>query len=135
MLSRHARIALLSARAAKKYSGAILETAALLQELIALVKAIDPLPKRVSWPPRLLAHLAARQHGICPACKKPLRREAVHVDHVVPWAQGGDNTHGNIRLLHARCNLLKSDGCNPDDVIRHLESRLLNLRSPTRPLN
>jgi hypothetical protein len=31
-------------------------------------------------------------------------------------------------LLHAECNLEKGDACNPDDVIRHLEWRLLNLR-------
>ena len=106
MLSRLARINILTARAARKYGPNIIETAGMLEELIALVKAIDPLPKRVSWPLALIKHLSDRQQGICPLCRRLLKNKPVHVDHVVPWAQGGGNSHDNIRLLHQsrRCH-------------------------------
>jgi HNH endonuclease len=141
MFSREARITLLSIKASVKYRHAIIETAALLEELIALVKAVDPVPKREIWPARLITHLAQQQNGICPECQKdlPSRDEsAPHVDHVVPWVQGGDNGEANLRVLHAQCNLRKGDACNPDDVLRHLQSRLLNLRATLtigRPLH
>lgn len=131
MLSRRSRVALLGVRASKKYGATIRETSALLEDLIGLMRTLDPVPKREQWPKRILVYLYADQNGICPACNMPLPRPdrtRSHVDHVVPWAQGGDNAGANLRLLHARCNLLKSDACNPDDVIRHLEGRLLNLR-------
>ena len=115
-----------------KYGAAIKETAALLDELISLVKAIDPVLKRAAWPRPLLLYLAERQDGICPECKKALfgiDDSSLHVDHVVPWVQGGDNGLSNLCLLHARCNLHKGDGCNPDDVIQYLQSRLLNMRT------
>jgi HNH endonuclease len=133
MLSRQMRIAMLTARASRKYGAAILETAALLEELIFLVKALDRLPKRTVWPRQVLIYLSERQKGICPECQKKLPcfdDEVPHVDHLVPYAQGGENSVTNIRLVHARCNLSKSDECNVDDVIAYLRSRLLNLRSP-----
>jgi hypothetical protein len=132
MLSRDARVALLTVNAAIKYGAAIKETAALLEELISLVKSIDPVAKRVVWPRPLLIYLAEHQNGICPECNKNLfglDERRPHVDHVIPWAQGGDNGTSNLRLLHAGCNLAKSDSCNPDDVILYLQSRILNLRA------
>lgn len=132
MLSRQSRINVLAAKAAIKYGPAIRENAALLQELIALVRAVDHVRKRTVWPRRMLVYLFERQGGLCGACRGVLPSpdgEVAHVDHVVPWSQGGDNGVGNISLLHASCNLEKGDICNADDVIRHLESRLLNLRS------
>jgi CRISPR/Cas system Type II protein with McrA/HNH and RuvC-like nuclease domain len=133
MLSRQTRIAVLTAQASRKYGPAILETAALLEELIRLVKSLDRLPKRTAWPKKVLMYLAERQNGICPECNRRLpclEEEVPHVDHVVPFAQGGENSVANIRLLHAQCNLSKSDECSIDDVIAYLGSRLLNLRSP-----
>lgn len=114
-----------------KYGPSIRETAALLEELVILVKKIDPGIKRISWPPQMLAYLYDMQDGRCALCNKKLPnlgKGGPHVDHVVPWAQGGDNAQTNLRLLHIKCNLAKSDECNPDDVIRYLQSRLLNLR-------
>src|SRR5262249_7750265 len=130
MLSRDARVALLTVNAAIKYGAAIRETATLLEELISLVKSIDPVAKRVVWPRRLLIYLAEQQNGICPECNENLfglDERRPHVDHVIPWAQGGDN--GASNLLHGGCNLAKSDSCNHDDVILYLQSRILNLRA------
>jgi 5-methylcytosine-specific restriction enzyme A len=134
MSSRHVRATLLTMRAAEKYGPTIRETAALLEELIALVKQVDPLSRRTAWPEEMLVYLYNRQDGICPVCGRTLdceNRKALHVDHLVPFAQGGENSIPNIRLLHARCNLSKGDECHVDDVILHLKSRLLNLRALT----
>lgn len=125
-------IAVLTTRAAIKYGAAIEENAALLRELIELVRVVDYVPKRTAWPKRMLLYLFVQQRGLCAACHvalPSLHLEAPHVDHVVPWSQGGDNGGDNIRLLHATCNLEKGDICSPDQVIRHLEYRLLNLRA------
>ena len=131
MLSREARITLLTVKASVRYGPSIVETASALEELIALVKALDPVPKREAWPRRMIAYLAQQQNGVCPECGKglpALNDCSPHVDHVVPWVQGGDNAEANLRLVHAHCNLRKGDACSPDDVIRHLQSRLMNLR-------
>ncbi len=132
-MSRRVRAAMLRVRAAEKYGPAMRETAVLLEELIALVKQIDRLPKRTVWPKQILSYLHDRQGGICPKCGRGLNcrdGQSLHIDHVVPFAQGGENSVSNIRLIHAKCNLSKGDGCNVDDVIEHLRSRLLNLRNP-----
>lgn len=49
---------------------------------------------------------------------KPVRRKArgkrdplmASLDHVIPIAQGGTHTYGNVQCSHYRCNLSKSDG-------------------------
>jgi CRISPR/Cas system Type II protein with McrA/HNH and RuvC-like nuclease domain len=136
MLSQRARIAVLTTKAAIKYGPAIEDNAALLRNLIELVRVVDYVPKRTAWPRRMLAYLYEQQRGVCAACHVALPSldlQAPHVDHVVPWSQGGDNGGDNIRLLHATCNLEKGDACSPDDVIRHLEYRLLNLRARPVP--
>src|SRR5215813_6115442 len=125
-MSRRVRAAMLRVRAAEKYGAAMRETAALLEELIALVKQIDRLPKRTVWPKQILFYLYERQGGICLKCGRKLNcsdARSLHIDHVVPFAQGGENSFANIRLLHAKCNLSKGDGCNVDEVIEHLRSR------------
>ena len=130
-METRARIAVLTTKAAIKYAPEIEETARVLGELIELVRVVDHVPKKRRWPRRLIVLLYDEQKGICDHCKLMLPAvdlKKPHVDHVVPWAQGGDNGKHNIRLLHAHCNLDKGAICNADDVIRHLEYRLLDLR-------
>lgn len=57
-----------------------------------------------------------RDEFMCRLCDEPLatRREIPHplaptLDHVVPLAQGGDNTEPNLQAAHFICNVLKSD--------------------------
>jgi HNH endonuclease len=124
-----ARDALLSAleqRALDKYGPAIVETSASLRELIELVKMIDPVKRRTYWPLDLSKLLYREQDGVCPICRKPLRAD-IAVDHIVPLAQGGDNREENVQLVHEACNTAKSDQCEPELVIRYLQSRLLSL--------
>jgi 5-methylcytosine-specific restriction endonuclease McrA len=66
-----------------------------------------------------LAEIAARDRYYCQLCT-PRRRVAMNkivphpkaptIDHVVPLAQGGDDTRANVQLAHFICNCLKSDG-------------------------
>jgi hypothetical protein len=90
MLSREARLAVLTAKAARKYGPSIRETAASLEELISLVKGLDPLPGQRVWPKKFLIYLWQEQKGICPACNGALpnlEEQTPHVDHLVPRVQ------------------------------------------------
>lgn len=53
-----------------------------------------------------------RVHGMtCHLCSKPINApDDLHIDHVVPWAEGGTTTLQNLRPAHARCNLAKGAG-------------------------
>jgi hypothetical protein len=123
---RDALLSALEQRALDKYGAAIQQTSASLRELIELVKLIDPVKRRTYWPLDLSKLLHREQGGVCPICRKPLRAE-IAVDHIVPLAQGGDNREENVQLVHQDCNTVKSDQCEPELVIRYLQSRLLSL--------
>jgi 5-methylcytosine-specific restriction endonuclease McrA len=42
----------------------------------------------------------------CELCGCPLRLgERLHLDHVLPISRGGSNALGNVRVVHAACNL------------------------------
>ena len=45
---------------------------------------------------------------ICWACGKPII-DTPHLDHWIPLAKGGTNDPGNLRYMHAKCNLIKRD--------------------------
>jgi hypothetical protein len=68
MLSARARIAIVERKAALRYGTAIEENAVLLEQLIALMRVIDYVPKRTIWPERVIAYLFHRQAGICDGC-------------------------------------------------------------------
>lgn len=52
-------------------------------------------------------------NGICKICGKPIDRsiDALKptIDHIVPYAKGGGHTWNNVQLAHKRCNCLKRD--------------------------
>jgi RNA-directed DNA polymerase len=49
--------------------------------------------------------LMRKQKGVCPICNQALDNgEQLHVHHVKPKAQGGDNRLTNLRLLHSACH-------------------------------
>jgi 5-methylcytosine-specific restriction endonuclease McrA len=57
-----------------------------------------------------IARLMAKQLSICPECRKwLLPGEPFHVDHKVAIANGGGHSEENLQVLHALCNLRKSD--------------------------
>ncbi len=49
------------------------------------------------------------QAGLCFYCRRPLREEAGHVDHFVPWSRYPVDLGHNFVLSHASCNERKSD--------------------------
>jgi 5-methylcytosine-specific restriction endonuclease McrA len=49
------------------------------------------------------------QTGLCFYCRRPIREEAGHVDHFVPWARYPVDLGHNFVLAHGSCNERKSD--------------------------
>lgn len=61
---------------------------------------------------RLRFKVLARDHFKCYYCgKSPATDPSVvlHVDHIKPWAKGGETTMDNLRTSCSKCNLGKSD--------------------------
>ena len=53
-----------------------------------------------------------RDNFKCCACgASPAKNPMVelHVDHIIPWAKGGETTYENLQTLCSKCNLGKSD--------------------------
>lgn len=48
-----------------------------------------------------------RDKGICYLCGCPVDKNDVHYDHVTPLSRGGTHSEDNLRVTHARCNLIK----------------------------
>jgi 5-methylcytosine-specific restriction endonuclease McrA len=67
-------------------------------------------PRDPSWRLRFLVN--RRDRFCCRACgRSPANAPGVvlHVDHIVPWAKGGETTMANLQTLCERCNVGKSD--------------------------
>ena len=61
---------------------------------------------------RLRFRVLQRDHFKCCACgASPAKDPAVelHVDHIMPWAKGGETVLENLQTLCSKCNLGKSD--------------------------
>ncbi len=55
----------------------------------------------------------------CAECKQQiLRLEDAQVDHIVPFAEGGNTESSNAQLLHSHCNQQKSNRLRLDRVWR-----------------
>ena len=62
--------------------------------------------------------LRRRQDGLCPLCSNPLptvSRE-IHVDHILPVADGGSSRPHNLQAVHEACNLRKASGTGEDPL-------------------
>ena len=46
----------------------------------------------------------AEYEGICPKCGKPMTWEEASGHHVIPVADGGDESEKNIDVMHVRCH-------------------------------
>lgn len=62
--------------------------------------------------PAVLREAVIERYGmLCHLCGGKIDpAEEMHIDHLVPWAQGGRTTLENLRPAHARCNLSKGAG-------------------------
>jgi hypothetical protein len=45
----------------------------------------------------------------CQLCKKNIRFESFHADHIYPWSKGGETSIANGQALCSNCNLIKSN--------------------------
>lgn len=58
---------------------------------------------------KLRAAVAAQLPTPCALCQEPIThsghdRDALTLDHIVKWSQGGSNAASNLRPTHKRCN-------------------------------
>jgi hypothetical protein len=51
------------------------------------------------------AWIYERDRGICGICGQPVAWSEIHVDHIRPTIEGGNNDVDNLRISHPRCNL------------------------------
>lgn len=64
--------------------------------------------RNINW--RLRALVLMRDGGRCQLCGAEARHGAkLHVDHVKPWANGGETKLANLQVLCEVCNIGKSD--------------------------
>lgn len=65
-------------------------------------------PRNINW--RLRALVLMRDGARCQLCGAEARNGAtLHVDHVVPWSEGGETTLENLQILCHVCNIGKSN--------------------------
>lgn len=81
--------------------------------------AADAVPSKTrqgrSVPYGLRFHVLERDGSRCLACgATPKDGAKLHVDHVVPWTQGGRTELGNLQTLCSRCNLGKGNRSTHD---------------------
>lgn len=67
-------------------------------------------PREPSWRLRFL--VTRRDHFACRACGRSPASEVgvvLHVDHILPWSEGGETTMDNLQTLCEQCNIGKSN--------------------------
>jgi 5-methylcytosine-specific restriction endonuclease McrA len=131
-LDNRARLGALVERASVESCDAESRVREELQHLIDLLREVQPIRRTTAWPIEVIMHIAEKQKWRCPAPECPddvlrLDTQTHHVDHIIPWSMGGGNETANIQILHATCNLRKSDRANTDDVILYLQGRIRNI--------
>ena len=69
--------------------------------------------------------LYSDQEGLCPGCRGRFRFDNLEMDRVVPGAEGGGYTVGNVQLLCSQCNRIKGDRSMEYLLARRREQGLL----------
>ena len=73
-------------------------------------------PKRRGWSPHqradIVDFLYPRQAGRCNGCGEGEKKKNLHIDHIVPLAQGGTDELRNLQLLCGSCNTSKGSRSN-----------------------
>lgn len=65
-------------------------------------------PRTANW--RQRAQVLLRDGATCRMCgTRPEHGARLHVDHIIPWAKGGETVLENLQILCERCNIGKSD--------------------------
>ena len=69
-----------------------------------------------------VGQLTRRQQGVCPVCHQPLENgEGLHMHHVMPKKNGGQDELANLRLVHDTCHRQIHSTSAPLGVRRLLE--------------
>jgi 5-methylcytosine-specific restriction endonuclease McrA len=73
-------------------------------------KAMKRLAKLDTRLSKLKVQLLIQQDGVCPRCGEVINLdvEAVERDHIIPKAEGGEDTKKNTVLLHKTCHQQKT---------------------------
>lgn len=78
-------------------------------------KHISPDKKTISGrkiPDKMRYQVLKRDNFKCCMCgASPAKDPTIelHIDHIIPWSKGGENTLDNLQTLCSRCNIGKSD--------------------------
>ena len=91
---------------------------------VILLQAFDRVPKRHVRFSRI--NIYARDRSTCQYCGRRFARSEVNLDHVIPRAQGGRSTWGNVVCSCIECNRRKG-GRTP------LQAGMRLVRAPGRP--
>lgn len=63
------------------------------------------------------ASIIARDSSRCHLCGKKVHASDIHLDHLVPLSKGGEHTARNLAVAHSRCNMIRSDGRLPAQLL------------------
>jgi hypothetical protein len=65
-------------------------------------------PRNINW--RLRAMVLMKDGATCKLCgATPQDGAKLHVDHIAPWAEGGETVFENLQILCEKCNIGKSN--------------------------
>ena len=81
----------------------VLDSPVVMREFAVSIKSIHPARDTAAMK-RLLPSLHDDQQGACADCLCRLRIDQAHVDHIVPFAWGGEETAANLRAVCPDCN-------------------------------
>ncbi|GBO55217.1 HNH endonuclease [Pseudanabaena sp. lw0831] len=69
---------------------------------------------RIKIPTDVREKIFERNNYQCQSCQKiDLTAKSLHIDHIIPLAQGGANDMSNLQTLCAKCNREKSAKIDP----------------------
>ena len=98
----------------------------IVEESVSTLKEIEP-NKRKAWIGHIVAEIYNRQNGECALCGCPLEDRNYHVDHIIPFCYGGGNEKSNLQIVHPHCNQHRGNQVDPEDLLKYLEDRAMNL--------
>ena len=80
-------------------------------------------PKRQSISRSLQAIIYEKYQGKCAICGKKLRFDEGCIDHIKPVSKGGTSDPSNLQLLCPRCNAVKGNKRNNNQVAKFLKGK------------
>ncbi|CAM4206018.1 HNH endonuclease [Vibrio neonatus] len=113
-------------KAEKQELQAFYELMEVALECSEVVKGLSP-TKRRAWLTEVLEEMLVIQASKCALCKTDIEFGSFEVDHIIPHSRGGGNERTNLQLLCKLCNRKKGSSVAPQDLLRYLESRYMNL--------